>query len=67
VSNAKQLSFLSFFYVVEAIDAESRARARLLKEPYASLCDGTWEPKNPLNAAAGLAAQDANSGGATVF
>ena len=59
VSNAEQLSFLFFFYLVEGIDAENRARARFLKKPYTSLFDGTWELKNPLNAAAGLAAQDA--------
>jgi type I restriction enzyme M protein len=67
VSNAEQLSFLFFFYLVEGIDAENRARARFLKKPYTSLFDGSWELKNPLNAAAGLAAQDASSGGATVL
>ncbi len=53
VSNAEQLSFLFFFYLVEGIDAENRARARFLKKPYTSLFDGTWELKNPLNAPAG--------------
>ena len=67
VSNAEQLSFLFFFYLVEGIDGENRARARYLKKPYTSLFDGTWELKNPLNAAAGLAAQDASGGGATVL
>jgi type I restriction enzyme M protein len=67
VSNAEQLSFLFFFYLVEGIDAENRARARFLKKPYTSLFAGSWELKNPLNAAAGLAAQDASSGGATVL
>ncbi len=67
VSNAEQLSFLFFFYLVEGIDAENRARARFLKKPYMSLFDGTWELKNPLNAAAGLAAQDAGGGGASVL
>lgn len=65
VSNAEQLSFLFFFYLVEGIDAENRARARFLKKPYTSLFDGTWELKNPLNAAAGLAAQDARGGSAS--
>ena len=67
VSNAEQLSFLFFFYLVEGIDAENRARARFLKKPYTSLFDGTWHLKNPLNAAAGLAAQDARGGSATVL
>ena len=67
VSNAEQLSFLFFFYLVEGIDAENRARARFLKKPYTSLFDGTWELKNPLNAAAGLAAQDAGGSGARVL
>ncbi|MEZ5620664.1 MAG: N-6 DNA methylase [Burkholderiaceae bacterium] len=67
VSNAEQLSFLFFFYLVEGIDAENRARARFLKKPYTSLFDGTWELKNPLNAAAGLAAQDARGVSATVL
>ncbi len=67
VSNAEQLSFLFFFYLVEGIDAENRARARFLKKPYTSLFDGTWQLKNPLNAAAGLAAQDARGASATVL
>ena len=49
VSNAEQLSFLFFFYLVEGIDAENRARARFLKKTYTSLFDGSWELKNPLN------------------
>ena len=67
VSNAEQLSFLFFFYLVEGIDAENRARARFLKKPYTSLFDGTWELKNPLNAAAGVAAHDAGGSGASVL
>ena len=66
VSNAEQLSFLFFFYLVEGIDAENRARARFLKKSYTSLFDGAWELKNPLNAAAGLAAHD-GSGDARVL
>jgi hypothetical protein len=65
VSNAEQLSFLFFFYLVEGIDAENRARARFLKKPYTSLFDGTWELKNPLNAAAGLAVRDSRGASAT--
>jgi hypothetical protein len=50
VSNAEQLSFLFFFYLVEGIDAENKARARVLKTPYNSLFEGDWTLKNPLNA-----------------
>lgn len=64
VSNAEQLSFLFFFYLVEGIDAENLARARFLKKKqHTSLFDGSWELKNPLNAAAGLAVQDTRGGG----
>lgn len=52
VSNAEQLSFLFFFYLVEGIDAENEARAKVLKQPYESLFKGTWTLKNPLNALA---------------
>ena len=51
VSNAEQLSFLFFFYLVESIDAENTARARVLKQPYESIFAGEWVLKNPLNAA----------------
>jgi len=51
VSNAEQLSFLFFFYLVESIDAENTARARVLKQPYESIFAGEWTLKNPLNAA----------------
>ena len=50
VSNAEQLSFLFFFYLVEGIDAENKLRARVLKTPYQSLFDGDWTLRNPLNA-----------------
>lgn len=52
VSNAEQLSFLFFFYLIEGIDAENRLRAKVLKTPYVSLFDGTWALRNPLNAPA---------------
>ena len=51
VSNAEQLSFLFFFYLVEGIDAENLARARVLKHPYQSMFEGSWRLRNPLNAA----------------
>ena len=50
VSNAEQLSFLFFFYLVEGIDAENKLKAKVLKTPYESLFAGDWQIKNPLNA-----------------
>lgn len=50
VSNAEQLAFLFFFYLVEGIDAENQARAKVLKQPYTSMFHGLWTLKNPLNA-----------------
>lgn len=50
VSNAEQLAFLFFFYLVEGIDAENAARAQVLKQPYESMFNGTWTIRNPLNA-----------------
>ncbi len=50
VSNAEQLAFLFFFYLVEGIDAENAARAKVLKQKYGSLFVGDWVLKNPLNA-----------------
>lgn len=50
VSNAEQLSFLFFFYLVEGIDAENKMKAKVLKQPYESLFAGEWKIKNPLNA-----------------
>jgi len=51
VSNAEQLSFLFFFYLVEGIDAENALKARVTKQPYESLFSGEWTLRNPLNAA----------------
>ncbi|MBU3694071.1 MAG: restriction endonuclease subunit S [Rhodocyclaceae bacterium] len=53
VSNAEQLSFLFFFYLIEGIDAENEARAQVLRQPYLSMFAGTWTLRNPLNATAG--------------
>jgi hypothetical protein len=47
VSNAEQHSFLFFFYLVEGIDAENRARARFLERPYTSPFDGQWGLEEP--------------------
>jgi type I restriction enzyme M protein len=52
VTNAEQLSFLFFFYLVEGIDAENLHKAKVLKQPYKSMFDGEWKLKNPLNAPA---------------
>lgn len=52
VSNAEQLAFLFFFYLVEGIDAENAARSRVLKQPFESLFVGEWTLKNSLNAPA---------------
>ncbi|MHB9118539.1 MAG: class I SAM-dependent DNA methyltransferase [Burkholderiales bacterium] len=50
VSNAEQLSFLFFFYLIEGIDAENKLKAKVLKLPYESLFEGDWKLRNPLNA-----------------
>jgi type I restriction enzyme M protein len=52
VTNAEQLSFLFFFYLVEGIDADNVLKARVLKQPYTSMFTGDWKLKNPLNASA---------------
>ncbi len=50
VSNAEQLAFLFFFYLIEGIDAENAARAKVLKQKHEPLFSGSWTLKNPLNA-----------------
>ena len=50
VSNAEQLAFLFFFYLVEGIDTANGHKARVLKRPYQSLFAGEWDLRNPLNA-----------------
>ncbi len=50
VSNAEQLSFLFFFYLVEGIDADNLSKAKVLKRSYQPLFTGDWELRNPLNA-----------------
>lgn len=52
VTNAEQLSFLFFFYLIEGIDAENEARAKVLKQKHESIFKGTWTLRNPLNAPA---------------
>jgi type I restriction enzyme M protein len=50
VTNAEQLSFLFFFYLVEGIDFDNALKAKVLKKPYKSMFEGEWTLKNPLNA-----------------
>jgi len=51
VSNAEQLSFLFFFYLVEGLDHENADRARAAKSPHTGMFDGApWTLRNPLNA-----------------
>lgn len=51
VSNAEQLSFLFFFYLIEGLDQENADRARATKRPHAGLFAGEpWTLRNPLNA-----------------
>ncbi len=50
LSNAEQLSFLFFFYMVEGIDAANLRQAKATKRDYTSLFAGDWTIRNPLNA-----------------
>ena len=53
VSNAEQLSFLFFFYLIEGLDQENADRARAAKRAHESLFAGSpWTLRNPLNAPA---------------
>ena len=52
MSNAEQLSYLFFFYLVEGMDADNALKARATKQPYESLFAGDWSLRNPLNAPA---------------
>ena len=40
VTNAEQLSFLFFFYLIEGIDAENVLKAEVPKQPHESLFAG---------------------------
>ena len=50
MSNAEQLSYLFFFYLVEGMDADNALKARATKQAYAGIFEGEWTLKNPLNA-----------------
>jgi type I restriction enzyme M protein len=51
VSNAEQLSFLFFFYLLEGIDEANKAKSRTAKREYTSFFEGNSTLKNSLNAA----------------
>lgn len=50
MSNAEQLSFFFFFYLVEGLDADNLMVAKANKQNYDSMFLGEWALKNPLNA-----------------
>jgi type I restriction enzyme M protein len=50
LSNAEQLSFLFFFYMIEGLDAANIRQAKATKRNYTSLFTGDWVIRNPLNA-----------------
>ena len=52
LSNAEQLAFLFFFYLIEGIDADNAMQAKGLRRDYASIFAGDWQLRNPLNAPA---------------
>jgi type I restriction enzyme M protein len=52
LSNAEQLSFLFFFYLIEGLDAANLRQSKAIGRPYQSLFAGEWTLKNPLNAPA---------------
>lgn len=52
LSNAEQLSFLFFFYMIEGIDAANVRQAKATGRDYTSLFAGDWTLRNPLNAPA---------------
>ena len=49
MSNAEQLSFLFFFYLIEGLDYDNQLRAKATKQEYKSMFDGEWTVVNPLN------------------
>jgi type I restriction enzyme M protein len=51
MSNAEQLSFLFFFYLIEGLDYDNQLRAKATKQEYKSMFDGEWAVVNPLNSA----------------
>jgi type I restriction enzyme M protein len=50
LTNAEQLSFLFFFYMIEGIDSANLRQAKATGRVYDSLFAGDWTLRNPLNA-----------------
>jgi type I restriction enzyme M protein len=50
VSNAEQLAFLFFFYLIEGIDRDNQLRAKAAGRHYGPIFEGDWKLRNPLNA-----------------
>jgi type I restriction enzyme M protein len=46
ISNAEQLAFLFFFYLIEGIDRDNQYRSK----DHTSIFAGDWQLRNPLNA-----------------
>ena len=63
MSNAEQLSFLFFFYLIEGIDAENQLRAKVLKQPYESLFAGEWKLQEPAERARRRASRPSRASG----
>ncbi len=52
LTNAEQMAFLFFFYLVEGLDEDNKDIARGKKTEYHSMFGGEWTLVNPLNATA---------------
>jgi type I restriction enzyme M protein len=52
LSNAEQLSYLFFFYLIEGMDADNALKARATKQAYTGIFETPWTIRNPLNAPA---------------
>jgi len=50
LTNAEQLSFLFFFYMIEGLDSANLRQSRATGRAYDSLFAGDWILRNPLNA-----------------
>ncbi|OYQ25108.1 restriction endonuclease subunit S [Sandarakinorhabdus cyanobacteriorum] len=50
LTNAEQLAFLFFFYLVEGLDSDNELRAKATGQAYTSIFAGEWTLRNPLNA-----------------
>jgi len=50
LSNAEQLSYFMFFYLLEGFDEDNKLRAEATKQPFESVFAGEWTIRNPLNA-----------------